>query len=227
MRTPTARKSWKTRVGVLALALTMAGPVLGSASAAGAAPDSTAVFHFKGRAGSAVLTDCSLSAPVGTQCRAVDVFAFEQRVNNDGDKTGTGPQVQVTLYAVTITAVEPFFDAVPIGFGFTSDATVKINGSLAKGSARADVVPLCDFGCDPSSPASIALTVEWTGFGPTGKFGFHDKFRDEFCFVNSRNGFTDRAANATGTVDGVAFVVPVGFQAFLQSDSSGAVQHCA
>ena len=154
---------------------------------AGADPNSTSVFHFKGRAGSAVLTDCPLGAPVGTHCRAVSVFAFEQRVNEDGDKTDTGPGMNVSLFDVTIIDVEPFFTAEEIGFGFADDATVKINGNLSRGVASAVDVPLCDVvACVPGNPESISVTVEWSGFGPTTKFRSHDKSNDPACFFNER-----------------------------------------
>ena len=198
-------------------------------STAGAAPNSTNVFHFKGRAGSAILTDCPAGAPVGTTCRAVSVFAFEQRVNDNGDKSSTGPGFSATLYDVTITATDPFFDAVVIGDGFTTSASVKINGSLAKGQASAANIPLCDFfACAPGDPTSIAVTVQWSGFGPTSTSKFHEVSKDPFCFVNFHVGGSVRSANATGTVDGATFVQTdiSGFGSTLQSDSSGSVQRC-
>ena len=201
-----------------------------SSAPAGAAPDSTAVFHFKGRAGSVVLTDCPVSAPAGTHCRAVNVVAFEQRVNDDGDKTtNTGPGVDVELYDVTITNVDPFFDAVLIGQGHVDDATVKINGNLSSGFASAVDVPLCALvTCAPGTPESISVTVQWSGFGPTTKFRSHDQSNDPVCFFNERTTGSQRAASAVGSVDGVTWVVPSlpGFQPTLQSDGFGSVERC-
>ncbi len=88
------------------------------------------MFRFSGRAGSAVLTDCPVGAPVGTICRAVSVFAAEERINNDGDRM-SGPCVNVSLFEVVITDTEPFFEAVEIGFGITDDADVNISPALA------------------------------------------------------------------------------------------------
>jgi hypothetical protein len=197
---------------------------------AGAAPGSTFVLHYKGRAGSAILTDCPVGAPVGTTCRAVNVFAFEQRVNSQGDKGGSGPGVQVELYNVTITAADPFFDAVLIGAGFTQAGTVKINGSLSKGEVSAANVPLCDdfIICAPGDPTSLSVSVQWSGFGPTSTFKTHDKFKDPFCFLNARNGGSFRFATATGTVNGATFVETniAGFESSLQSNSFGTVEHC-
>jgi hypothetical protein len=213
----------------IVMLMCVAAAALGLSSVpAGAAPDTTAVFHFKGRAGSALLTDCSLSAPVGTHCRAVSVFAFEQRVNADGDKTATGPGVNVDLFDVTITDVEPFYVAEEIGFGFSDTGTVKINGNLSRGTASAVDVPLCDFGCAPGSPASISVSVEWSGFGPTSKFRSHFQANDPTCFFNDRATGSFRSANATGSVDGVTFVDPhlPGFEATLQADGSGSVSRC-
>ena len=198
-------------------------------SSAAAKPESTFIFHFKGRAGSATLTDCPVGAPAGFVCRAVVVFAFEQRVNEDGQQLG-GAGFNVTLFDVTILDSEPFFSVEEIGFGFTEDAAVKINGSLSKGAASAQDVQLCQFApCAPGAPESISVSVDWAGFGPTTSFKAHDKFSDPFCFVNSRSRGSLRSASATGTVDGVSFVAPnlPGFGATLQKDSFGTVQRCS
>jgi hypothetical protein len=213
------------RKGIVVFVLLAA---LGAAPvAAKAAPNPAFVYHFKGRLGAAILTDCPNPATVGTTCRAVDVTAFEQRINVKGDKTDSGPVVNVILYAVTITGPGTF-DAVAIGNGFTSAATVTINGSLSKGEASAASVPLCDFGCDPSSPTSISINVQWSGFGPTQSFKDHQLFKDPICKFNVHNSGSFREADATGTVDGVTFVEPAlpGFQATLQSDASGFVERC-
>lgn len=201
--------------------------VLGLSSVtAGAAPDTTAVFHFKGRAGSVVLTDCPVGAPAGTHCRAVNIFAFEQRVNDDGDKSPSGPGFDAELYDVTLLDVDPFFEAVLIGQGHSADATVKINGNLSSGVASVADVPLCDsFACAPGDPTSISITVQWSGFGPTSAFREHDQSHDPICSFNERTTGTQRAANAVGTVDGETWVVPSlpGFQPTLQSDGFGSV----
>jgi hypothetical protein len=198
------------------------------ATTASAAPSSTSTFHFKGRAGAAVLTDCSSSAPVGTHCRAVDVFAFEQRVNADGERSG-GPGLNVTLFDVMITDTAPFFVATPIGAGFSDSATVSMTNNLSRGSAAAADVPLCEiFECDPGAPHSLSIQVEWTGFGPTSTVKSHDKVNDSFCSSNSHTTGTMRNADAIGVLDGVAVVVPtnVGFQATLQTDKFGTVDRC-
>jgi hypothetical protein len=204
--------------------------VLGlSPVSAGAAPDSTAIFHFKGRAGSVVLTDCPVSGPAGTHCRAVNVFAFEQRVNDDGDKSPSGPGFDAELYDVTLLDAAPFFEAVLIGQGHSDTPTVKINGNLSSGVASVRDVPLCDaFACAPGDPTSISITVQWSGFGPTDAFREHDRNNDPICFFNERTTGTVRSANAVGTVDGVTWVVPSlpGFQPTLQSDGFGSISRC-
>jgi len=199
-----------------------------SPSVAGAGPDDTFIFHFKGRAGSVVLTDCPAGAPVGTECRAVSVFAFEQRVNEDGEQLG-GTGFNVSLFEVTIVGGEEGFIAEEIGFGFTDDATVKINGSLSKGAASATDVALCDdFLCPPGAPESISVSVRWSGFGPTSSFSSHDMFDDDVCFFNSRSSGALRFATAVGEVDGVAWVDPnlPDFPATLQSDAFGTIERC-
>jgi hypothetical protein len=158
----------------------------------------------------------------------VSVFAFEQRVNEDGEQLG-GPGFNVSLFDVTITGGDPPFTVEEIGFGFTEDATVKINGSLSKGEASATDVPLCEFfDCEPGAPESISVSVQWSGFGPTDKFSQHDKFKDEFCFFNSRSSGALRSADAVGQVDGETWVVPQlpGFQPTLQSDGFGTIDRC-
>ena len=134
-----------------------------------AGPDDTVNFHFAGRAGSAVLTDCPPPpSPIGTACRAVSIFAAEQRVNDDGVRSG-GPFVAVTMFDVIITEGDPGFVAIPIGDGFTEDASVQITG-LAKGTASAVDVPLCDFfSCAPGDPQSVSVSVDWRGFGPVSE----------------------------------------------------------
>ena len=195
-----------------------------------AAPDSTLVFHFKGRAAFAVLTDCPVGPPAGTTCRAVSVSAFEQRVNEKGEKIGTQAGLSVTLYDVTILAVEPLlFDAVPIGQGFTQDAVVDLRG-LSKAEVVAVDVGLCNFSpCPSGAPDSISLSVHWSGIGPTSGFRSHDKFDDVFCSVNSISGGSSRAADASGLVDGRRFeqtVLPQ-FQPSLSSNAFATIRHCA
>src|SRR4051812_2692948 len=114
-------------VGVLLGAL---GSSPGSASASA---DDTTIFHFKGRAGVTVLTDCLLTDPVGTQCRAVSVIAAEERVKDNGELFG-GPGLNVVLLDVTITADAPFFVAEQVGFGRADVADVHIDG-FAGGTA--------------------------------------------------------------------------------------------
>ena len=198
------------------------------ATTASADPTNTSVFHFKGRAGAAVLTDCPLSAPVGTHCRAVNVFAFEQRVNADGERFD-GPGLDVTLFDVVITATDPFFEAVPIGEGFSDSATVSLAPNLSQGSAAAVDVDLCEsFDCPAGAPESLSIQVAWAGFGPTTEFKSHDKFADAFCSVNSHTKGTVRDADAVGLLDGVEVVEPAieDFQATLQTDKFGEVQRC-
>src|SRR5262245_38003670 len=128
---------------VLVVSLLLAAVGLTPPTVANAGPDDTVNFHFAGRAGSAVLTDCPAPPlPVGFECRAVSIFAAERRINDDGERTG-GPFVSVTLFDVIITGGDPPFVAIPIGDGFTEDASVQITG-LAKGTASAVDVPLCE-----------------------------------------------------------------------------------
>ena len=198
------------------------------AAAAVASPSTTNVFHFKGRAASAVLTDCVFGSAVGTECRAIDVFAFEQRIKDNGQQFG-GPGVSVTLFRIVITDVAPGYVATPIGSGFTDIASVDLNASLSGGSASAVDVRLCDFfPCEPGALGNISVSVQWLGYGATSKFKAHDKFNDGLCSGNFHNSGTFRFANATGTVNGVRFVEPViiQFPATLQTDKSGSVVRC-
>jgi hypothetical protein len=203
--------------------------VLGVAPTSAAAdPGSTNVFRFKGQSAQATLTDCPAGAPAGFECRAVVVFASEQRGGQAGEQSG-GAALNVSLYDITILDAAPFFLAELIGSGSTADATVRINGSLSNATATADVA-LCSFApCAPGAPESISVTVDWTGFGPTQTFKSRDTFSDPFCFINTRFSGSVRSATATGTVDGVPFVAPnlPGFGATLRSDSSGTVARCS
>lgn len=207
-------------VAVLAVALAS------SAGQAVAAPNSVNVFHFKGRAASAVLTDCAFGSAVGTECRAISVFAFEQRVNDNGERFG-GPGVNATLFRIVITDVAPGYVATPIGSGFTDIASVDVKANLAGASASAADVRLCDFfPCEPGALANISLSVQWTGYGATSKFKAHDKFNDGFCTGNFHNAGTFTFAHATGEVNGVSFVEVIEFPATLQTDKSGSVVRC-
>jgi hypothetical protein len=213
-------------VGAVATAIVGFGLV---ATTASAAPTTTSVFHFKGRAGAAVLTDCPLSAPVGTHCRAVDVFAFEQRVNAGGERFD-GPGLNVTLFDVVITDTDPFFEAVPIGEGFSDSATVSIARNLSRGSASAVDVELCEsFDCPAGAPELLSIQVSWTGFGGTTRFNSHDQFANGFCSLNTHTKGTVRDADAIGLLDGVEVVEPAveGFQATLQTDKFGSVERCS
>jgi hypothetical protein len=194
-----------------------------------AAPRTVSVFHFRGRAGSAVLTDCPTGAPAGTHCRAIDVFAFEQRVNEDGQRM-RGPGLNVTLFDVELLAADPFFIATPVGAGFTDAATVRIASTLARGSAAAVDVALCEtFDCAPGAATTLSLDVSWDGVGPTSRFRSHEQSTDPFCTTTSHSSGSFRAAEATGHLDGVEVVEPpadLGFQSSLQTDSFGSVSRC-
>jgi hypothetical protein len=161
------------------------------------------------------------------------VFAFEQRVNDDGVRTG-GPGVDLTMYDVTITSDPPFFNAVLVGTGFSDQVTVQIARNLSKGSAAASDVPLelCDFP-DPSGPpvcapaGSVSVDVQWQGFGATSKFRFHDMFSDPFSFDNSRTSGTFRSADASGSLDGTPVEDTDLFPSSLQTDKLGSVDRFA
>lgn len=199
------------------------------ATTASAAPGDTAVFRFSGRAGSAVLTDCPVGAPVGTTCRAVSVFAGEERINNDGERM-SGPFVAVSLFEVVITDTEPFFEAVEIGFGATDDADVNISPALARGSASADDVALCEeFDCPPGAPQTLSIEVDWDAFGPRQTFRSRQTITDPFCATKELSRGAIRDADATGLLDGDPVVEPEapGFQATLQSDKFGSIQRCS
>ena len=109
-------------VGSMAFAAAALLPTAGPVSAD---PADTFVLRFTGRAGSALLTDCPATPVDGVQCRAVSVFAVEERVNIDGEHIG-GPRVNVTLYDVTTLAEAPYFEAVAVGAGFTDSADARI-----------------------------------------------------------------------------------------------------
>ena len=183
------------------------------AAAVSASPDSTSVFHFSGRAGSAILTDC-IGVPVGGRCRAVDVFAFEQRVNENGQRSG-GPGIDVVVFAVEIIAQSPGFVAVPVAFGFTDQATVRIDRNLSAGSAAA-TVPLGPLG-------TVSVTVEWDGDGPISRVRTHDTFSNTDVFANDRSRGAMRDADASGTLDGTPVDdIPL-FPSSLQTDAFGSV----
>ena len=187
---------------------------------ASASPGSTSVSHFSGRAGSAILTDCSLASPPGTHCRAVSVIAFEQRVNDNGVRIG-GPGVDVTVFDVTIIPDPPFFSAEVVGTGFSDQASVRIARNLSSGTAAASDVPL-----DPAG--SVSVEVQWQGFGATSKFRFHDMFSDPFSgFHNSRTSGTFRSADASGTLDGVPVDDTALFPSSLQTDKFGSIDRFA
>jgi hypothetical protein len=204
--------------------------VVASASATvNAAQDTAFTFHFKGRAGSAVLTDCAVGAPLGATCRAVSVFAFEQRVNADGDMSGSGPGMDVTLFDVVIVEQEPGYVATPVGQGFTDQASVRIDGGLSSGTASAADVPLCDFfDCEPGAVESVSVQMQWVGVGTVDRFKDHQMAADEFCMSNWHTKGTFRAADASGLVNGEVFVETVipDLDATLQTDKFGSVDVC-
>ena len=129
-------------------------------SGAFASAESTSVFHFSGRAGSAFLTDCSLDGPPGAHCRAVSVFAFEQRVNDNGTRFG-GPGLDVTVFDVTIIPDPPFFEVLVVGSGFTDQATVEIPRNLSRAARRR---MMCPSSCASSRPVRTAAVF-------AGRFG--------------------------------------------------------
>ncbi len=198
-----------------------------SAQPASASFDATTMLHFKGRAASTVLTDCLLTDPVGTHCRAVNVIAYEERVNDNGELFG-GPGLNVLLFDVTLIAEEPFFVAEQVGFGRADTANVDING-FAGATASAVNVPLCEeFECAPGDQDSISVDVVWSGFGPVERFVQHDKSSDGLCWENIHATGSVRVATSAGIVDGVHWHqtnVP-DLAPTLQSDGFGAVQRC-
>ncbi len=210
-------------LGIVVAAVVPPGP-------AAASPDNTFNFHFKGPAGSAVLTDCGRGEPVGTRCRAVNVFAFEQQVNNDGDRSNSGPGLSVTLFDVEIVDAIPPFIVTPIGGGFTTDATVAINTNLRSGRASAASVPLCDaFPCAPGAVEAVSISIEWVGQGPTNDFKSHDMHPGPFCIENSHTTGSIRSADATAVVNGVVFVEPAaefGFDSTLENNKFITVVRC-
>jgi hypothetical protein len=196
-------------------------------SAANAGPEDTVNLHFKGRAADVVLTDCPPPpSPVGTECRAVSVFAAEQRVNDDGLRVG-GPFVAVTLFDVVITGGDPPFVAIPIGDGFTEDASVEITG-LSKAAVSAVDVPLCEtFECEEGTPESISVSVQWTGTGPVFASTMRELSNDS-CLVNVHSASQMRFADAVGAVDGEPWTVPLaaGFIPAIQAGTDGSVARC-
>ena len=211
---------------VSVLALT---PVTGTALGA---PEQTSTFHFTGQSGSAVLTDCGGDPVPGDRCRAVSVLAVEERVS--GDPSGGGPGMMVTLFDVTIVAAPPFFVAVPVGNGVTTDAVVQIPGGLSHGIAAATDVALesCEFPDGEAGPectpaGSVSVEVRWDGFGPTSSFRFHDMFSDPFGFLNGRFTSRSRSADASGTLDGQPVEDTALFPARLNSTQEGMVSRFA
>jgi hypothetical protein len=196
-------------------------------STAVGAPDTTVNFQFRGRAGDAVLTDCPVGAPVGTECRAVSVFAFENRVNDDGQQS-SGAGMDVTLFDVIITGEGEGFVAIPVGFGITDFATVRIDANLRSGTASAVDIPLCEmFECEAGAVESVSVDVQWVGTGPISKDKDHSKSLGP-CSFNEHFKGTLRSAEATGVINGDVFVEPQipGFDATLQTDKFLSVVRC-
>jgi hypothetical protein len=196
-----------------------------SPGSASASPDATTVFHFKGSGGHSLLNDCPPAAPVGTHCRALNVHAAEERLNDNGELSG-GPWLRVLLFDVTFIAEEPGYLAELVGVGVADVATVEING-FAGGSASATDVALCEeFECAPGAQDSISVDVEWTGFGPVDGYVEHDMGFDGFCWNNIHYTGPTRFATSHGTVDGVAWHQTPGFTPTLDSEEFGSVQRC-
>jgi hypothetical protein len=189
----------KSFVAVAALAVPAS---IASAGAAGAAGP-TDVIHFRGRAGSAILTDCPPSPPLGTECRAVDVFAAEERLQENTTMTAR-PVVAVILYDVVIDGAPPFgFTATAVGQGESEDVDVSIARNLSSGRASAEDVEIahCDeTGC--SVVTTVDVTAEWTATGPRVQSSFHAGQRNPFFFENFHATDDARPAEASGTLDG-------------------------
>jgi len=181
-----------------------------------AAPESTFVSHFSGRAGSAILTDC-VGVPAGETCRAVDVFAFEQRVNEDGEHFG-GPGMDITLRRGDRLHESLEFVPTVVGFGFTEEATVDIARNLSGGSASAADVELFPSG-------SVSVNVQWEGTGPISRVRSHGMFSNPEFFVNERSSNSSRLADASGTLDGSPVddvsLFPSGLQTTRSAPCSG------
>jgi hypothetical protein len=188
------------------VALTTASTAIGvSSTPAGAEPPF--VFHFKGRAAQATLTDCTTE--LGTECVAFDVFAAQERFQRRGDKE-TRPFLDVFIYEVVIDGSEPDgFTATLVAIGVAEAPEVSIAKNLSTASASAEDVALMpceaveeDIFCDPATGETISVEVEWTATGKRETSTFHGKFDEGSVSSNFHAVDAFRLATASGEVTG-------------------------
>ena len=225
------RRRWgrAVRRSVAGLVLTTA--VVGISADRASAADDEVVFEFRftDRTGSGVLTDCVPGSPAGTHCTAVNVFAFEQRIDDFGGRSEQSG-MSISLFDVVLTGQAPGFVATQTGAGLAPDAEVKISGGLGHGEASAFDVALCEsFACPPGAPQSVSVTIEWTAIGEKSVTKFRDRTFDGVCEIDNRFVAKSTLQSIVGTIDGRAVTQarPDLFPAFLQRTKQGFVQSCS
>jgi hypothetical protein len=89
-----------------------------------------------------------------------------------------------------------------VASGFDGAAIVNVNTRLAGATTQAnlDVVTCDPSGCTSGPP--VALSVAWTGQGPTQPFRFHSQFAADGSYANTVGTGQVRDADAAGLVDG-------------------------
>jgi hypothetical protein len=187
------------------VALATASTAIGVGSTpAGAEPPF--VFHFKGRAAQATLTDCTTESDT---CVAFDVFAAQERFQSRGNKE-TRPFLDVFIYEVVIDGSEPDgFTATLVAIGVAEAPEVSIAKNLSAASASAEDVALMpceaveeDIVCGPATGETISVEVEWTATGKRETSTFHGKFDDGSVSSNFHAVDAFRLATASGEVTG-------------------------
>jgi hypothetical protein len=165
------------------------------------------VFHFKGRAAQATLTDCTTESDT---CVAFDIFAAQERFQSRGDKV-TRPFLDVFIYDVVIDGSEPDgFTATLVAIGVAEAPEVSVAKNLSAASASVEDVALspCEVVeevvvCDTETTVgAISIEVEWTATGKRETSAFHAKFDDGSVSSNFHAVDAFRLATASGEVTG-------------------------
>jgi hypothetical protein len=152
--------------------------------------------------GMATVTDCQAGLASGTHCVAIDLGA-EVDTFQDSGKPGIRSTVIVQRYDVEVT--ETGFVLNYDGNGFTRDAAIHFAADLSSGDVVAEV-PIWD-----AEPVSLA--IHWSATSESVASQSHSlrvssPLESSEAYggyvLNMRERGVDRAAEATGTVNGVA-----------------------
>jgi hypothetical protein len=179
------------------------------APAGSAAAGPPFVNHFKGRGAQAILTDCTLALPDGTECAAVDIFVS---IDNYRERGSSYPlsYVNVLVYEVLIDSTAPLgFIPTPVASGFSTDAEVSVARNLSSASVSATQIGLAlcevDIGgvlvCEGDG-GTMSLDVSWAATDGRVTTTFHELGADFPMSYNLRSVDASRAATATGEVNG-------------------------